>query len=497
MFCGKEMSLLDLINSIGSLSVEDKARLIEEANKHTVKEKEKEKEQEKEQEKCFSDMLKECKVELRPYQLDAVKHMITNDSLLIVHGTGKGKTLTALATAKVYLNKHPEHHVVVVSPAALVGNFHKENVKYNEKSILDDRYSFYSFRGFASKEYSEEFIANMPNTLLIIDEVHNLRNKKSKTSIATQTIASKAHKIILLTATPFVNYMGDFKVLCDLLYKREVSKSISHKPELNSTRFHTDVKTIVKLLANKVSYENDKDNPDYPETDVYETNIHMDEEYYKKYLISLKKINTFGDNPEAFYHGYRRVVNSIGLESYYSAKLKKIAELYSLKKEKSIIFTNWIEFGTEISEKILTQNGITYKVIDGTVKPKVRLAMVEEFNNEDFKVLIITRAGYEGLDLKGVRKIYILDPVWHPTGYEQIIGRGVRYKSHHHLPLDDRNVTIHKLLLVPPVDSKRIDLEVLGKLFNQNTGDQLLYNIIDNKRKMYSVVEDMIKKISL
>lgn len=489
-------TLLELINSIATLSLEDKERLIAEANKQQELLSDKEKE-DLENERCFSHMLKECKVELRPYQLNAAKHMSTNDSLLIVHGTGKGKTLTALAIAKVYLKKYPENFVVVVSPAALVGNFHKENVKYNPDSILDDRYSFYSFRGFSSKEYSEEFIANMPKTLLIIDEVHNLRNKKSKTSIATQIISAKAHKIVLMTATPFVNHVGDFKIICDLLYKREVSKSISLKPKIDSKRFNTDVKNIVKLLANKVSYENDKENPDYPETNVHETEIYMTEEYYKKYLVSLKKINTFGDNPEAFYHGYRRVVNSIGLGEYYSEKLKKITELYNVKKEKSIIFTNWIEFGTEISQKILTENSVSFKIIDGTVKPKIRLEMVEEFNKEEFKVLIITRAGYEGLDLRGVKHIYILDPVWHPTGYEQIIGRGVRFRSHHHLPVCERNVTIHKLVLVPPLDSKRIDLEVLGKHFVQNTGDQLLYNIIDIKKKMYDILEKMIKDISL
>lgn len=57
------------------------------------------------------------------------------------------------------------------------------------------------------------------------------------------------------------------------------------------------------------------------------------------------------------------------------------------------------------------------------------------------KVLIGSRVAFEGLDLKCIRQIHVLDPWWHLNRIEQIIGRGVRYCSHVDLPKEKRNCT--------------------------------------------------------
>jgi len=58
------------------------------------------------------------------------------------------------------------------------------------------------------------------------------------------------------------------------------------------------------------------------------------------------------------------------------------------------------------------------------------------------KVVIISRAGAEGLDYKNVRQIHIMDPWHNMSRIEQIIGRGVRNSSHVSLPFEQRNVQI-------------------------------------------------------
>lgn len=65
-------------------------------------------------------------------------------------------------------------------------------------------------------------------------------------------------------------------------------------------------------------------------------------------------------------------------------------------------------------------------------------------------VLLVTDAGAESLDLKGVRHVVFLDPAWTPSLEDQVVGRGVRAGAHAHLPPSQRTVDVWFLLLVPP-----------------------------------------------
>jgi hypothetical protein len=67
-------------------------------------------------------------------------------------------------------------------------------------------------------------------------------------------------------------------------------------------------------------------------------------------------------------------------------------------------------------------------------------------NNKDgtkIKVILISRAGSEGVDFKFIRQVHILDPWYTMNRIEQIIGRGVRSFSHKDLPFEKRNVEIY------------------------------------------------------
>jgi hypothetical protein len=58
------------------------------------------------------------------------------------------------------------------------------------------------------------------------------------------------------------------------------------------------------------------------------------------------------------------------------------------------------------------------------------------------KVILISKAGSEGIDLKFIRQVHILEPWYNMNRIEQIIGRAVRNFSHKELPFDKRNVEI-------------------------------------------------------
>jgi hypothetical protein len=66
-------------------------------------------------------------------------------------------------------------------------------------------------------------------------------------------------------------------------------------------------------------------------------------------------------------------------------------------------------------------------------------------NNKDgnrIKVILISKAGSEGIDLKFIRQVHILEPWYNMNLLEQVIGRAVRNFSHKDLPFEKRNVQI-------------------------------------------------------
>jgi superfamily II DNA or RNA helicase len=78
------------------------------------------------------------------------------------------------------------------------------------------------------------------------------------------------------------------------------------------------------------------------------------------------------------------------------------------------------------------------------------------YTGEIIKMMLITVSGAEGLDLKEIRYIHILEPHWQNALLDQIIGRGVRKGSHLALPEKHRTVEafIYMATLTPALVRK-------------------------------------------
>uniref|UniRef100_A0A6C0K0Z1 Helicase ATP-binding domain-containing protein n=1 Tax=viral metagenome TaxID=1070528 RepID=A0A6C0K0Z1_9ZZZZ len=61
---------------------------------------------------------------------------------------------------------------------------------------------------------------------------------------------------------------------------------------------------------------------------------------------------------------------------------------------------------------------------------------------EIIKVLMITAAGAEGINLRNTRFVHITEPYWHNTRLEQVIGRARRICSHEQLPEELRTIKV-------------------------------------------------------
>ena len=101
------------------------------------------------------------------------------------------------------------------------------------------------------------------------------------------------------------------------------------------------------------------------------------------------------------------------------------------------------------------------------------------------KVVLISKAGSEGLDFKCIRQIHVLEPWYNMNRIEQIIGRGVRNMSHCALPFEKRNVQIY------------LHGTVLEGSDPMEAADMYVYRLTERKSLQIGRVTRAIKEIAV
>jgi SWI/SNF-related matrix-associated actin-dependent regulator 1 of chromatin subfamily A len=149
---------------------------------------------------------------IRPYQWVAPNMFMAGGQkrILIADGMGLGKSLQAmLCSVAGGFSK-----TLIICPAVVKANWAKEVKKWTNStvSIISGRNGEYDVSDFTVINY--DILTSRLDTLLndrydciIIDECHNLKDEKTKKSIATRTLASEAcvNGIICLSGTPILN----------------------------------------------------------------------------------------------------------------------------------------------------------------------------------------------------------------------------------------------------------------------------------------------------
>ncbi len=423
----------------------------------------------------------ESKVTLKPHQIRCVQRIAQTKSFLTVHSTGSGKTLIGAAASKCFLDANPNQKVYVISPKSVVQNFISELHKYGLKQdYIAEHFRFMTHELFAadfykvtrkSDEVHEQISAKrkryFKNNMMIVDEVHNFRNLKSQSCIALVNCATHASKILMMTATFAVNSLADMiPIWCVMTNKTHLRAFNKKSIKKFCMLFMENNSKVMNAFRCNVSFYDSRLTSDFPQTledDV--VSIPMTDDYQKKYEeiekrkiqernIKKQYIKDYDDdeNPKFvfymnFYLGLRQTINStLGIRETYSAKIEWTKTyLKNTGNEKAVIFTHFIEAGVIYLETMLNESDISYGIIHG--KTNNREEVKNDFNDNKFRVLIITTAGNEGLNLKGARHLIVLDPGWNWTEFLQTKGRVSRYWSHQHLPENQRNVKIKLLVL--------------------------------------------------
>jgi superfamily II DNA or RNA helicase len=170
--------------------------------------------------------------------------------------------------------------------------------------------------------------------------------------------------------------------------------------------------------------------------------------------IKVKKLTGYGFDK----HIDKLTIEHLTELSKYSPKMEKMFNNILKHKGTAVVYSSFVAGeGLKIFSKVLevkgwqvytkkkslqdTQNILSkFAFITGDIEADERSEIIKAFNNKNnidgsiIKILMISSAGAEGLDLKNVMSVHIMEPYWNYGRIEQIIARAVRYKSHEDYP---------------------------------------------------------------
>jgi len=163
---------------------------------------------------------------------------------------------------------------------------------------------------------------------------------------------------------------------------------------------------------------------------------------------------------------------------------------------KVLIFTNFLRGGADVLAAGLNARRIPFGVFVGSDVPggeyfgeNDRKKAVEAYRKGDIRVLILSPAGAEGLDLPNTTFVALFDPHYNPERILQMEARGVRIKGLKGLPPEKRKVLVRRYYTVIP---RSFLAKVLGKP-RKKTVEEWMYTIAANKAKLDNEFRELLR----
>lgn len=398
-------------------------------------------------------------MELKEHQIKVVEYMKKSNQkgIILYHTLGSGKTITAISISKLY-----DNDVYCITPASMRIQWTNELQKMH---VNMKRYTITSFESLT------KIIKKNPNILkskiVIIDEAHRLRNNgKIAKKIIKNT--STCFKVILLTGTPLVNDIMDICPLINCLtgkYTLPLKEKTFEKKFYNGKTFD---ETLFKKVVNKlISYYHPEESNDYPDFTTCIVRIKMSQQQqivYKKALSQIpnKELHDIQTgkrmNFNSFLNATRQVSNTWQSQSE-TPKLMKILKYINQNEKPALVYSNFLSNGIVPLHNLLLKNNISCLLFTGELNDEEKHNVIKKYNSGAIDVLLLSSSGGEGLDLKNTRQIHIMEPHWNDAKINQVIGRGLRYKSHESLSPNDRHVKIFHWLSILDKNSKELSVD--------------------------------------
>tara|TARA_B100000780_G_scaffold276484_2_gene245142 strand:- start:11320 stop:13797 length:2478 start_codon:yes stop_codon:yes gene_type:complete len=280
------------------------------------------------------------------------------------------------------------------------------------------------------------------------------------------------------------------------IYSRMFSNFVF--PEDNPRPFKRgSMASLMKKNKNNVNNSNfDKINKDMvTESMISENQNKITKEYNERINRALVKL----DNTKSEYL-------TIDKLEKYSPKMKRIMEEILDSPGLVLVYSQFRKLeGIGVFELVLRANGFSkygekgvdpkFAIYSGEENSEYREETLKVFNSPDnkiganLKVLMISSAGSEGLDLKNIRQIHIMEPYWNEVRIKQVIGRGVRHESHIDLPIKDRNVKVYRYFSLMSEKDKDFSKE-------KKSTDQYIYEVALKKEGITNDILETFKEVA-
>lgn len=465
--------------------------------------------------------------------------------ILIYHRIGAGKTCTAINIAEKFKKVKK---VMIVLPASLKDNFrselrspctgniyltdndrkllselhptspeYKEIINASDKKI-DQYYTIYSYNKFIDLIKKDSI--NLGNTLVIIDEVHNMISESGTYYENLYKIIHSSPdslRLVLMSATPIFDKPIEIALTMNLLLRDKQlptgQKFINTFMDITYTNkgvsYHVKNMDLFKeYVRGYVSYYRGAPPYAFPRTEIFFTKVKMSAKQEKLYHQIMAKeggsvvlddyVNI--DISNNFFIGTRMVSNFIypngklGKEGYdslkdddfsyekmreYSPKFLKIIRKIKKCDGTVFVYSNFKEYGgIKTFVRLLEHHGFRnyefhgagrkrFAVWSGDQTPILKEEVKIVFNNKNnengsqIKIILGSPSIKEGVSLLRVQEVHIIEPYWNMSRINQIIGRAVRFCSHKDVPEEKQLVKVYIYLATLSIKKRSIDQHIM------------------------------------
>ena len=449
--------------------------------------------------KNFSDSdvtIPEINGELRPYQVDGVKWLLTlyKYSLggILANDMGLGKTIETIAFINAIKNDKP---ILIVSPKSLVFNWVSEFSKFANKipvypiigtieerskvikKIKNDKFGVY-FISYDSLRNEFENLKDFTFDICILDEAQFIKNMHAKKTNAVKQI--NALHTIALTGTPIENNIYDLWSIFDFLMPHYLLDYDDFKDSFESDdEYYKIVKDkVAPFILRRRKEDVLKDLPEKYEV-IITTEMSVEQrKLYDAYRLKAKEELKSGEGSKvmevlSIITRLRQIcvdpstfVENFEGESGKITMLKEIINNRMKDGHRFLIFSQFVSALNIVKEEI-EKMGIKYFMITGDTSAKERLRICNDFNqDEEYKIVLISlKAGGTGLNLVGADVVIHLDPWWNYSAQNQASDRAHRIGQ-------TRTVEVIKLIAENSIEERVVNL--------QNEKKELVDKVISN-----------------
>jgi SNF2 family DNA or RNA helicase len=478
---------------------------------------------------------------LKKFQIDAIEKNLQTldafDGAFLFLETGLGKTVCSSVISDIYLKNG--YTVIFITNKSLLGQT-AESIKQfiNKDSYIINGTTYFNAEITGTNLFIinyETFIRlssfiTADKLLLIFDEASKLKNSKTQLYKQIKKIIKKHNpKILLMTATPFENNLGEFFDILQVgfkfrldnnafknhftkmktVYNRYLDRDVAVIDYYINHELFNDVFNNVWVRYKKADVIDDL--PDKHEQiklvksdDVQLQIIAFVESVLPHYVSEMLSdfsnsqiynllgmlLRIIATDPNALKKsnskilefaktsGYGNVENFIP-PNYKSPKMFSLLEILSkidLSKERVVIFSSWTSVIDVIKSEISSRWNVQLFEIIGSVSTSKRSQIIKTFNKRKTGILLCSDAGSHGIDLPSVNYIIEYDIPWNPAIREQRINRIYRMTSKNQKYLID---------IVSELEKDVYDL-VINKKINFDKS-------VDGVEGVYTTYSDLVK----